>query len=187
MLIAELDQPGHINDLEAILDEVERLRQLTDRLGLINRPLIDPTVQPVDLAPLAAQALEQVRQRAVLRGIDLDYHGSAEVWAPLCPELILLLLAQLLDNGLDACQAGDAVGLSIDKVDGALTVRIEDSGAGMAPEILQRATEPFFTTKDAHAGMGLTLTREVVERVHGVLTLCSSPNTGTQVVLRLPV
>jgi two-component system sensor histidine kinase RegB len=69
----------------------------------------------------------------------------------------------------------------------ALTVR--DRGAGMPPEVLARAGDPFFTTKQPGRGMGLGLflARSVVERLGGTLELESSPGRGTTVSVTLPI
>jgi two-component system sensor histidine kinase RegB len=59
----------------------------------------------------------------------------------------------------------------------------------MAQPVLERAGEPFFTTKEPGRGMGLGLflTRTVVERLGGVLTLSSEAGSGTRALLRLPL
>jgi len=59
----------------------------------------------------------------------------------------------------------------------------------MSPEVLARAGEPFFTTKEPGQGMGLGLflTRNLLQRLGGNLTLDSSPNVGTKTVVTIPV
>ena len=65
---------------------------------------------------------------------------------------------------------------------------VDDQAGGMAPEILARAGEPFFTTKPPGEGMGLGLflARAVTERLGGSMTLSSTPAQGTRVTLELP-
>jgi two-component system sensor histidine kinase RegB len=79
------------------------------------------------------------------------------------------------------------VGVEADEVSG-LRVTVRDSGEGMAPGVLARATEPFFTTKrPGHGmGMGLFLARALVEQLGGTLELQSVPGSGTSAVLALP-
>jgi two-component system sensor histidine kinase RegB len=66
---------------------------------------------------------------------------------------------------------------------------VKDRGRGIAPELLGRIGEPFFTTKAAGQGMGLGvfLARAVVERLGGDLVFDSQFGAGTSAILRLPV
>jgi len=67
-------------------------------------------------------------------------------------------------------------------------VEVADSGIGMPPEVLSRATEPFFTTKDTGQGTGLGLSQVYgfVSQSQGFLTIESSPGAGTRVRIHLP-
>jgi signal transduction histidine kinase len=67
----------------------------------------------------------------------------------------------------------------------ALTVR--DSGAGMSPEVLARATDPLFTTKTTGTGLGLSSVRDFVVAAGGALSLWSRASHGTTATLHLPV
>src|SRR5579883_1316271 len=70
-----------------------------------------------------------------------------------------------------------------------LCVEVRDEGAGMAPEVLARAGEPFFTTKPPGRGMGLGLflTRALMQRLDGELRLASQPGRGTTATLVVPL
>jgi two-component system sensor histidine kinase RegB len=70
----------------------------------------------------------------------------------------------------------------------AVSFLVEDDGIGMAPDVLARAGEPFFTTKGPNAGMGLGvfLARGVAESLGGALALESVQGRGTTVTLRVP-
>jgi signal transduction histidine kinase len=66
---------------------------------------------------------------------------------------------------------------------GSLVIAIRDSGRGMTPEVLRRATEPFFTTKHDHYGVGLTIAQGVWRRHGGTLSTESQPGQGTTIRL----
>jgi two-component system sensor histidine kinase RegB len=65
---------------------------------------------------------------------------------------------------------------------------VEDSGTGMAPDVLRRASEPFFTTKSPGQGMGLGLflVRTLAERLNGNLDIKSVAGSGTTVIFSIP-
>ena len=61
-----------------------------------------------------------------------------------------------------------------------------DRGPGMDPKTARRAFEAFFTTRQSGSGLGLYLSRKIVEEMGGKLDIESEPGKGTEVVLRLP-
>lgn len=97
-------------------------------------------------------------------------------------------LRNVVKNALDASPEDGDVVLTVDEVAGAFRLEVEDHGTGMTEGALLRATEPFFTTKDPGAGMGLGLfiTRGVVDLLGGSLDIQSKQGEGTRVVVTLP-
>jgi two-component system sensor histidine kinase RegB len=72
--------------------------------------------------------------------------------------------------------------------DGKVRVAVIDQGRGMPPDVLQRAGEPFFTTKVPGEGMGLGLflTRTLIDQLGGEFTIASRPGVGTEARIELP-
>ena len=70
-----------------------------------------------------------------------------------------------------------------------LLLGVEDSGAGMAPEVLRQAMTPFYSTKESsrNPGLGLAIVYRIVESHRGTIDLQSEPGRGTRVRLRFPV
>jgi two-component system, sensor histidine kinase RegB len=102
---------------------------------------------------------------------------------------VVRALRSVLKNALDA--TGDnqgSVRLHLEQNDANTIFSIQDQGPGMQPDILDQALEPFFTTKDPGAGMGLGLflTQEVVHRIGGVVHIASNPGAGCHVTLEIP-
>lgn len=134
----------------------------------------------------AAEALERLRTR----------FGEAVVWEGLPPDSQVAvacaferILGNLVKNAVDASPSGAQVRVDAQVAAGMLRIRVRDSGPGMDAATLARAGEPFFTTKEPGAGMGLGLfvTRLLAERAGGTLTLDSAPGRGTVAELELPV
>lgn len=185
VLLGEPLGARHQRDLEAILNEVSRLRLLVDRMGLADQRLIRDGGS-VDLAPTVERALHLARTRAAHEGIELRYAGEPEVRAPIHPDLLLTVLHNLLNNSLEACRAGDEIDVSVQCSQTTFSLAVLDTGEGMPPETLRRATELFYTTRDRGSGIGLALTRELLERSGGTLTISSRQGEGTWVSMTIP-
>jgi two-component system CheB/CheR fusion protein len=99
-------------------------------------------------------------------------------------------LMNLCVNAVDAMPGGGALAIRTRRLDDAvIQIAVEDTGEGMPPEVLQRAMEPFFTTKPMGKGTGLGLASVFTTvRAHGgTLTLNSELGKGTQVLVNLPI
>ena len=70
---------------------------------------------------------------------------------------------------------------------GHIRVCIQDNGEGITTENLARLFEPFFTTKPQGTGLGLVITRRIVQEHGGTITADSEPNKGTTFTLTLPL
>jgi two-component system, NtrC family, sensor kinase len=98
---------------------------------------------------------------------------------------IIAMMHHLLANAYEALPVqGGTITLST-SVDnrGWVTLEIEDTGCGMDSETLERAVEPFYTTKPGHFGVGLSIANGIWRRHHGTLALQTRPDRGTSVRL----
>jgi PAS domain S-box-containing protein len=95
----------------------------------------------------------------------------------------------LISNAVEAMPGGGRIALSARHLagDGAVEVRVEDSGEGIAPEHLSRLFQPLFTTKARGIGLGLTVVKRNVEANRGTISVASVPGRGTTFVVRLPI
>jgi len=92
-------------------------------------------------------------------------------------------------NALEAMRAGDTLTVSakISRKDRTVTLRFTDDGKGMTAEEVQRAFDPFYTTKETGSGLGLAISHSIVEEHNGQITITSEPGEGTTVSVILPV
>ena len=67
-----------------------------------------------------------------------------------------------------------------------VAIKFQDTGKGINPEHLPYIFEPLYSTKAKGIGLGLSISRDIVERHHGTLTVTSEPQSGTVFTVRLP-
>lgn len=97
------------------------------------------------------------------------------------------LLLNLSTNARDAMPRGGQLRIEVQRVEPEqISLRLCDTGLGIAPEHLSRIEEPFFTTKAEGTGLGLSICRSIVHKMRGRLSIESQLGAGTQVSLLLP-
>jgi two-component system sensor histidine kinase RegB len=141
--------------------------------------------QPVSL--LLDEALEGLPEPERVR-IELQ-DGVREANAALPVRAVGQSVQALVRNALQASPAGRPVLLRLGLDGDRLRVEVEDQGEGMAPEVLARAGEPFFSTRGSGHGLGLGLfvARSLAEQLGGDLSLDSTPARGTRACLVVPL
>jgi two-component system sensor histidine kinase RegB len=173
-------------DLQLVRDQVGRCREILDRMSANAGEAAGEPMAEVTLQAWVAAALEGFPVR---RQIDVEHDGvSPEETIVGPPRALADTLRGLLKNAVQASGPGLPVTLRLGRAPGVITVTVVDRGRGMPAEVLARVGEPFFTTKVPGEGMGLGLflTRTLVEQLGGELHIKSRPGSGTEARIELP-
>ena len=130
--------------------------------------------------------------RAVEQGIEIDC-GSLDAlpMVSVDGEQIRTCFVNVLVNAFQAMPQGGKLAISarpVKEADGGrwIEVRFQDTGCGIASEDLPKVFEPYFTTKEVGIGLGLALTKKIVEEHGGTIALDSIPDQGATMSIRLP-
>jgi len=104
------------------------------------------------------------------------------------PQQVKQVFLNLLLNSLQATAGRGRIQLRTRVRDGSASVRIEDDGCGIPPEMLERIFDPFFTTRPGEGtGLGLALCYQIVRRHHGEILVESAPGRGSRFEVLLPL
>jgi two-component system sensor histidine kinase RegB len=186
--IGKLGVPaGVTEDVRLVRDEVERCRAILERLGAEAGEVMGEAFMPIPVEELVSRALAGLDARPEIHAA---VEGGARGLTLRVPQRAVgQALRGILKNAQDASPAHLPVSFVVERVGDRVEFTVRDQGAGMAPEVLERAGEPFFTTKPAGKGMGLGLflARTVVERLGGAVTVDSAERAGTTARIAVPV
>lgn len=172
--------------LSSIRDEVARLKRLLSDLLNYGRP---PrlAMETVDLSKLVDETIELIRPQAEDQGVEVSVEKdglTADVRGD--RERLKSCFSNIAINALQAMPGGGRLRLHIAQVNSVVEVTMTDTGVGISEDALGKVFEPYFSTKQAGFGLGLAVTKAVVEEHQGSIEVRSQPQLGTTFIVRLP-
>ena len=176
--------------LELIAAESRRCGDLIKNLLSLSRTA-PMNVQSTDLREVIDRSLLLVRHQLEIGGIDLQLKLARDLpRVPCDPAQIEQVLLALIMNAIDAMPRGGNLWLEtqLSPDETAIQIRVRDDGAGIAPDVLPEIFEPFMTTKEngRGVGLGLAISRGIVERHDGHIEVQSELGRGTIFTVTLP-
>ncbi|MEX1257337.1 MAG: HAMP domain-containing sensor histidine kinase [Gemmatimonadota bacterium] len=193
LALQDTERPGPVDEKEIAAEigtDVERLERVSRRFELIGRRT---PLEPLALDDVLNATERYLAARIPRRGPEIHLRVMAEPNLPPIQGNDVLLtwaLENVVKNALDALAGrGGSITVRAFPADpGWVTLQVQDTGPGVDPEIRERLFEPGATTKSGGWGVGLSLARRIVERIHGGrIELLESGPGGSTFQLRLPV
>jgi PAS domain S-box-containing protein len=188
MMLRQADDPARVRRLgEAALAAGQRGEVLTRRLTAFAQGDEGPALQALD-AGVLLRGLETRLRALAGPGVDLMIEGPSQP-APvrLDPVAFEGAVKALTQNAIDAVDGRGSVAVRLETLlEGGLRLSVRDSGPGMDRELAARAIEPFFTTREGAAGLGLSQAYAFARQSGGVLSIDSAPGEGAEISVTLP-
>lgn len=185
LMMSEHD-PARRSMLAVIVDEIERMNDVVETLLHYARPT-PPERSPVSARDLLRRVAALVGPLSEEAGVSVSLSGDRELEVLADPRQLQQILMNLALNSIQAMPEGGALGLRAQRDGEWGVITLTDTGSGIRPELLDRVTEAFFTTKPAGTGLGLAISRQLAEMNGGSLSIASTPGSGTSVAVRLPL
>jgi signal transduction histidine kinase len=167
-------------ELKLVDAQIERMRLIVTRLLQFARPAeFAGYVQPVDPQRMLEDCLVLAGHQITRAGVLVQRHFSATRQPALNPQELQQVLVNLLVNALHAMPGGGTLTLRTADVgegeEAAVAITVQDSGPGLAPELLGQLFQPFVTRRKEGTGLGLWISRQIVERYGGALDAGNAP------------
>jgi signal transduction histidine kinase len=143
----------------------------------------EPMMAPVPVAGLISEALSVVPPPA---GVQVAEHCDPELVVTADRDQLRQAILNLITNGYEAMPDGGVLTVSAASAGGSAQITVTDTGLGMSDETSQNIFTPFFTGKARGIGLGLAVTKRVVEAHGGTITVESTLSAGSSFTITVP-
>jgi signal transduction histidine kinase len=143
--------------------DVERLKLVSDRFGKIGS---SPQLELHNAVEQVQRMVDYVRKRAAGKVQFQFLHDADEMTAPLSPPLFDWVIENLLKNALDAMDGNGSITVNMKQESEKIIIDVSDTGKGIASQNIGRVFKPGFTTKKRGWGLGLSLSKRIIEQYH---------------------
>ena len=187
MMLRQADDPARVRRIgQAALAAGQKGELLTRRLTAFSQGDDEPVLRVLD-AGVLLRGMETRLRALGGPGVDLMIEGPSDA-APvrLDPVAFEGAVRGLTQNAVDAVAGKGSVAVRLETMlEGGVRLSVRDSGPGMDRDLAARAVEPFFTTREGAAGLGLSQAYAFARQAGGVLSIDSAPGEGAEVSITL--
>jgi signal transduction histidine kinase len=159
--------------------DVDRLKLVSDRFGKIGST---PHLEKHNIVTQVSSMVEYIRKRAPGKvQFVLNTHNINEIYTMLSPPLFDWVIENLLKNALDAMEGKGSITLNIWQQEEQTFIDVTDTGKGITKQNISKVFKPGFTTKKRGWGLGLSLSKRIIEQYHKgqLFVKQSEPGKGT--------
>jgi len=173
--------------IESVQEEADRLKGILDDF-LHYAGKYELNLTGVDLRRLIGELVDFFEPQAEAAGVLMRAAlADGEVPCRADGDLIKQALLNLMINAVDATPSGGELLIKLSTQRNRAIIEVIDTGAGVAPENLNRIFEAYYSTKKRGIGLGLPTTRRIVREHGGTIRVESEPGKGTRFVISLPL
>jgi len=187
-LLAEPDPEEISATLDQINAEIHRSEKAVKRGLQLARPSAGPVCIDLNVHDLVGELVDLMRRELHFKRIHVQ-RDSPDPAATVCsdPDGLRQVLQNLISNAATATPDGGEIGIGSRVEGGRLLLSVIDSGPGIPAKDIEKIFEPLYTTRPDGLGLGLTISRSIVERLGGTLSVRNVPGRGAAFTVELPL
>src|SRR6188474_2777861 len=179
MLKQNPDNSKIVSELEK---DVNRLQLVSDRFGKIGS---SPQLEKHDIISQVTTMMDYMKKRAPGKVNFSINTNEKEIIASISPPLFDWVIENLLKNSLDAMEGTGEIKINIENLPGKVNIDLRDTGKGIPLAMQQKVFKPGFTTKKRGWGLGLSLSKRIIEQYHKGLIFVKSSELGKGTTFRI--
>jgi signal transduction histidine kinase len=174
-----------------------RIRKQVERISIMVNELLEFTqgshtnvvMALIDYKAYIEQLIDEIRPEIAIKSVTLEYlNPPPSVALRIDPQRLSRVFHNLIGNAADAMTTGGTVKLSFSKSKREIITSLQDTGKGIAPEIMDRLFQAFATYgKSSGTGLGLSICKKIVQDHHGRIQARNAPGGGALFEFSLPI
>jgi hypothetical protein len=177
------EQSGNERITQELEKDVSRLRLISDRFGKIGSK---PQLEEVELVGQIRSMVDYMKKRATGKiSFQIETHGQEQVIARVSPPLFDWVIENLLKNALDAMEGKGRIRVEIRDERKNILIDVSDTGKGIQKQHVSEVFKPGFTTKKRGWGLGLSLSRRIIQQYHKGEIFVKSSEVGKGTTFRI--
>lgn len=158
------DRPENEKIVQELEKDVSRLRLVSDRFGKIGST---PQLEEIDIVKQISSMVDYIKKRSPGSiSFSINTNGEEVIPAMISAPLFDWVIENLLKNALDAMEGKGSITVSMQKAEKGVIIDVTDTGKGIASQNINQVFKPGFTTKKRGWGLGLSLSRRIIEQYH---------------------
>lgn len=173
--------------IQIMLGELRRIELIVSELLVLSKPQVGLFAMQ-DALPLIRDVIQLLQTQAILKNIEVELEASKLPPIYCDANQVKQVLINVLKNAIEAVDDGGQVNVIASATEGgALVIYVKDNGYGIPEERLSRLGEPFYSTKEKGTGLGLMVSRKIIEHHGGRIRVTSQVGKGTTVAISIPL
>ena len=176
----------HKRNYNVMYAEIDRINRLILEFIEVSKPK-EYQFKKIEIKAIFHEILQDIDAELKFKAIVLICNISNEdmfVWADRAK--IKEVFVNMIKNASEAVEKGGKIYITIFKSDNYINVKIEDNGKGIPEEYIDYIGKPFFTTKKGGSGLGVSISKKIIEDHEGTFSIASVEGEGSSISILLP-
>lgn len=161
-----------------MIDEIKKMEQITSELLFISKPLTDYK-QKENLSTMIKDIISLLHPQAKMKQIDIVHDLQEGIHLFCDRSQIKQVLINIVKNAIEAMDTPGTISINAFTKETSVVVSVKDEGPGIDETIIHKLGEPFFTTKQNGTGLGLMVTKQILEKHHANLRIYNNDKGST--------